>query len=71
MKESIIIAIWDRNDEVLTRTIVLDSKTKELKLNGKKPNKLKIPESCTDKTLLRRAKSIGSYGCKIIKAKGR
>ena len=71
MKEVIVIAIWDKEDRVLTRTIVVDKNTKELKLNGRKPNRLIIPESLTDRKLLRKIKSIGSYDCVTIKAIGK
>lgn len=70
--EVIIVAIWDKNpDKVLTRPYVVSTRSKELKLDGRKPNKLIVPESVTDKVLLRKIKKIGSYDCKIIKAKGK
>lgn len=71
MKECIVVCIWDKGDEVFTRSIEVNGKTKELKMNGKKPNKMIVPESVIDKVLLRRIKSIGSYDCQIIKAKGK
>lgn len=70
-KQVIVVCIWDKGDEVYTRSIVVDSKTKELKMNGKKCNKVIVPESCTDKVLLRKIKSICSYDCKKVIAKGK
>jgi len=71
MKEVMIIAVWDKGEEAFTRPIVVDSKTKELKMNGRKPNRAIVPESCKDKVLLRKIKSICSYDCNIVVAKGK
>lgn len=70
--EVIVVAIWDKNPEkVLTRSVLVDKYNKGIKVDGKKPNKLIIPESVTDRILLRRIKSMGSHDCKIIKAIGK
>jgi len=71
MSNVLVVAIWDREDEVITRSVVVDKNTKMLKLNGKKPNKLIVPESLTDRRLLRKVKDIGTYGCQIVKAIGK
>ena len=70
-KEVLVVCLWDKSDEVYTRSVIVDSKTKELKMNGKKCNKVIIPESCTDKVLLRKIKSICSYDCVKVIAKGK
>ena len=70
-KEVLVVCLWDKSDEVYTRSVIVDSKTKELKMNGKKCNKVIIPESCTDKVLLRKIKSICSYDCIKVVAKGK
>ena len=70
-KQVIVVAIWDKDEGVYTRSVLVDAKTKELKMNGKKCNKVIIPESCTDKVLLRKIKSICSYDCKKVVAKGK
>ena len=72
MKEVIVIAIWDKTEsDVMTRSVIISKDTKQLKLNGKKPNKVIIPESLTDKRLLKKIKGIGTYKCQIIRAIGR
>ena len=71
MKDVIVIAIWELAESVVTRSVVVDNKTKELKMNGRKPNKLIIPESLIDMKLLRKVKSIGSYNCKVVRAIGK
>ena len=72
MTQVLVVAIWDKDAEkVLTRSIVVDAYTKELKLNGKKPNKIIVPESCKNGKLLKKIKKIGCYGCKIVKAVGK
>lgn len=70
-KEVAVVCIWDKTENVYTRTVIVDSRTKELKMNGKKPNKVIVPESCTDKVLLRKIKSICSYDCVKVIAKGK
>lgn len=70
-KEVLCVFIWDKGEDVYTRSAIVDSKTKELKMNGKKANKVIVPESCTDKVLLRKIKSICSYDCKKVIAKGK
>ena len=67
----IITAIWNYKDKVLTRPIELSKYTKELKVDGRRPNRIIIPESLKDKVLLRKVKRIGSYNCKIVKASGK
>lgn len=67
----IVIAIWDLTDKVMTRPIELTSRTKELKLNGRKPNKIIVPESLIDSKLLKKVKRLGSFNCMIIKATGK
>ena len=71
MKNVLCVFIWDKTEDVYTRSVVVNSKTKELKFKSKKPNKVIIPESCTDKGLLRKVKSICSYNSIIVKAKGK
>lgn len=71
MSEVLVVAIWDKDDKVITRSVVVDKDTKMLKLNGKKPNKIIVPESLTDRRLLRKIKDIGTYGCQIVKATGK
>ena len=72
MNEVIVIAIWDKDpDKVLTRSILVGKDYKGIKVGGKKPNKLIIPESLTDRRTLRTIKSIGTHSCKIIKAVGK
>ena len=71
MKEVLAIMIWDKTEDVYTRPVLVNSKIKELKFKGKKPNKVIIPESCTDKGLLRKIKNICSYNSVIVKAKGK
>lgn len=71
MKDVLIIAMWDQEEEVMTRPIIVNAKTKELKLKGRKPNKIIVPESCKDKTLLRKIKSISAHNCKIVTAVGK
>lgn len=71
MKDVIVIAIWELAESVVTRSVVVDNKTKELKMNGRKPNKLIIPESLIDMKLLRKVKSIGAYNCKVVRAIGK
>lgn len=71
MKDVIVIAIWELAESVVTRSVVVDNKTKELKMNGRKPNKLIIPESLIDRKLLRKVKSIGAYNCKVVRAIGK
>jgi hypothetical protein len=72
MVEVIVVAIWDKNpDKVLTRSILVSKDYKGIKVDGKKPNKLIVPESLTDRRVLRKVKDIGTYGCTIIKATGK
>jgi pectin methylesterase-like acyl-CoA thioesterase len=71
MTEVIIVAIWDKTNDVYSRPVQVTNKTKELKYKGRKPNKIIMPESLTDKVILRRIKNIGSYDCKIVKAIGK
>jgi|SaaInl8_200m_RNA_FD_contig_101_124977_length_3078_multi_3_in_0_out_0_4 hypothetical protein len=71
MRDVIIVAIWDMENSTATRSVVVDNKSKELKLNGKKPNKMIVPESLIDVKLLRKVKSLGAYNCKIVKAVGK
>jgi len=71
MKEVLVIAMWEYKDKVVTRTIVVDSKSKEIKLNGKKPNRMIVPESCIDIKLLRKIKNMSAYNCKIVTAVGK
>ena len=71
MNEVIVVCIWDKGDEVMTRSVVVSKESNGLKLNGKKPNKMIVPESLTDRRLLRKVKDMGSYGCNIVKAVGK
>lgn len=71
MKDVIIVAIWDKDEEVYTRSVLVDDKVKVLKLKGKKPNKLIIPESLTDRRTLRKVKGLAAYGATIVKAAGK
>ena len=71
MRDVIIVAIWDMENSTATRSVVVDNKSKELKLNGKKPNKRIVPETLIDVKLLRKVKSLGAYNCKIVKAVGK
>lgn len=66
------IAIWDRVDKVVTRTVDLSMGKKELKMNGRKPNRFIVPESIDNEPkLLKLVKSLGTYDCKIVKATNR
>jgi isocitrate dehydrogenase len=67
----LIIAIWDKGEDVFTKHIELDKHTKEFKFKGRKPNKIIIPESLKDKRLLKIVKKLGSYNCLIVKATGK
>jgi len=71
MKEVLIVAIWDGEEDVKTRTVLVTMKSKELKLNGKKPNKVIVPESLIDIGLIRKIKNMCTYNCKIVKAVGK
>jgi len=72
MKDYIVICIWDKNpDKVLTRPVIVNKMSKGIKVDGKKPNKLIIPESLTDRRIMRKVKEMGTYNCKIIKATGK
>lgn len=70
MNDTLIIAIWEYPEAVMTRPILVTKKTKELKLKGKKPNKMVVPES-TDPKTLKKIKSLGSYKCLVVKAVGK
>jgi len=71
MKEVLIVAIWDGEEDVKTRSVIVTMKSKEIKLNGKKPNKVIVPESLIDIGLIRKVKSLCAYNCKIVKAIGK
>lgn len=71
MKDVLVVAIWDKGSDVLTRSVLVDDSVKVLKLGGKKPNKLIIPESLTDKRTLRKIKGLATYGATIVKATGK
>jgi len=67
----LIVAIWDGEKDVKTRSVIVTMKSKEIKLNGKKPNKVIVPESLIDIGLIRKVKSLCAYNCKIVKAIGK
>jgi len=69
--EVVIVAIWENEEEVFTRPFILSRNNKVLKFKGRKPNKLIIPESLTNRKALALVKSVGSYNCKIITATGK
>lgn len=71
MRDVIIVAMWNTENSTGTRSVVVTPKSKELKMNGKKPNIIIIPESCVDIKLLRKVKSLGAYNCKIVTATGK
>ena len=71
MESVIVVCIWDKGNDVFSRPVEITTASKELKFKGRKPNKIVVPESCTDKVLLRKIKGIGSYDCKIVSASGK
>jgi len=66
-----VLVIWDYNDKVYSKMFKLEDimHKKELKLNGRKPNKLIIPENLyTDKTK-NKLKKLCAYTAKIVTIK--
>lgn len=70
-EEVIVVCIWDKGEDVYTRSILVDRKTTERKYKGKKPNKIIIPESLNSKHLMKAIKKLAAYDCVIVKAKGK
>ena len=70
MEDRIVVAMWDRDGSVYTRPVVVDRDTKELKVNGKKPNKMIIPEgSKLDKKFIKKVNKLISYGGLVVEVK--
>ena len=65
-----ILVIWDYNNQIFTKLYLHNNLPESLSLNGRKPNRVIIPESIYDDTY-NDIKPLTAYKAMIVKAKGR
>jgi len=66
-----VLVIWDYNNKVYSKMFKLDDimHKKELRLNGRKPNKLIIPEDLYIDKTKKKLKKLCAYNAKAVTIK--
>ena len=66
-----ILFIWDYNDKVYSKMFNLSKvmDVKELKVNGRKPNKVIIPSTLYKDKFVKKVKKLSAYNAIIVEAK--